>query len=103
VPLVGTYMGVAGFPEVTQLVESSDGLFLLGEIICDTNFAVSETKIDMRKTIQALNGQVNIGYHTYAKLPLAAVVNRMLERVPKTDKPFSITPQSFPTGLPLDA
>jgi indolepyruvate decarboxylase len=101
-PLVGTYMGVAGFPEVTQLVENSDGLFLLGEIICDTNFAVSETKIDMRKTIQALNGQVNIGYHTYAKLPLAAVVNRMLERVPGPDKAFSVTPQSFPNGLAED-
>jgi indolepyruvate decarboxylase len=101
-PLVGPYMGVAGFPEVTQLVESSDGLFLLGEIICDTNFAVSETKIDMRKTIQALNGQVNIGYHTYANLPLAAVVNRMLARVPGPDKAFSVTPQSFPTGLAED-
>ena len=74
VPLVGTYMGVAGFPEVTQLVESSDGLFLLGEIICDTNFAVSETKIDMRKTIQALNSRVSIGYHTYANLPLISLV-----------------------------
>jgi indolepyruvate decarboxylase len=102
-PLVGTYMGVAGFPEVTQLVEGSDGLFLMGEIICDTNFAVSETKIDMRKTIQALNGQVNIGYHTYAKLPLASVVNRMLERVPGPDKAFHVTPQNFPTGLPADA
>ncbi|PKO62004.1 MAG: indolepyruvate/phenylpyruvate decarboxylase, partial [Betaproteobacteria bacterium HGW-Betaproteobacteria-18] len=101
-PLVGTYMGVAGFPEVTQLVENSDGLFLLGEIICDTNFAVSETKIDMRKTIQALSGQVNIGYHTYANLPLAAVVNRMLERVPGPDKMFTVTPQHFPTGLPAD-
>jgi indolepyruvate decarboxylase len=101
-PLVGTYMGVAGFPEVTQLVESSDGLFLLGEIICDTNFAVSETKIDMRKTIQALNGQVNIGYHTYANLPLAAVVNHMLARVPGPDKTFSVTPQNFPTGLAED-
>ncbi|MDD5030637.1 MAG: indolepyruvate/phenylpyruvate decarboxylase [Rhodoferax sp.] len=101
-PLIGTYMGVAGLPEVTHLVESSDGLFLLGEIICDTNFAVSETKIDMRKTIQALNGQVNIGYHTYARLPLAAVVNRMLARVSGPDKAFHVTPQHFPTGLPAD-
>jgi len=102
-PLVGTYMGVAGFPEVTQLVEGSDGLFLLGEIICDTNFAVSETKIDMRKTIQALNGQVNIGYHTYDKLPLAALVDRMLQRVGSVDKAFDITPQVFPRHLQADA
>jgi indolepyruvate decarboxylase len=87
---------------VTRLVEGSDGLFLLGEIICDTNFAVSETKIDMRKTIQALNGQVNIGYHTYAKLPLAAVVNRMLERLAGPDKAFTVTAQNFPVGMPAD-
>jgi len=102
-PLLGTYMGVAGFPEVTQLVESSDGLFLLGEIICDTNFAVSETKIDMRKTIQALGGQVNIGYHTYANLPLGALVDGMLTRVGNTDKAFTITPQVFPRHMPADA
>jgi len=101
-PLVGTYMGVAGFPEVTQLVESSDGLFLLGEIICDTNFAVSETKIDMRKTIQALDGRVTIGYHTYSQLPLSALVQRMLERLEPGEKAFSVTPQSFPTGLLAD-
>ncbi len=102
-PLVGTYMGVAGFPEVTHLVENSDGLFLLGEIICDTNFAVSETKIDMRKTIQALNGRVNIGYHTYAQLPLAALVDRMLERASAGEKVFSVQRQVFAHGLPADA
>jgi len=101
-PLLGTYMGVAGFPEVTQRVENSDGLFLLGEIICDTNFAVSETKIDMRKTIQALNGQVNIGYHTYANLPLAALVDKMLARVGTQDQAFEITPQVFPRHLQAD-
>ncbi|MBK9443167.1 MAG: indolepyruvate/phenylpyruvate decarboxylase [Comamonadaceae bacterium] len=102
-PLVGTYMGVAGFPEVTQLVESSDGLFLLGEIICDTNFAVSETKIDMRKTIQALNSRVNIGYHTYADLPLAALVDAMLACVGTVDKTFEIKRQVFPRHMPNDA
>ena len=95
-------MGVAGFPEVTQLVESSDGLFLLGEIICDTNFAVSETKIDMRKTIQALDGRVNIGYHSYANLPLAALVQRMLERSGAVEKVFDVKRQVFPYGLPAD-
>ncbi len=101
-PLIGTYMGVAGFPEITQLVENSDGLFLLGEIICDTNFAVSETKIDMRKTIQALNSRVNIGYHTYANLPLAALVDRMLERLGTTEKPFTVPKPVFPRHMLAD-
>ncbi len=101
-PLVGTYMGVAGLPEVTRLVEDSDGLFLLGEIVCDTNFAVSETKIDLRKTIQALDGRVSMGYHTYPHIPLAALVERMLESVDQSDKSFSVKRQAFPYGLLAD-
>ena len=101
-PLVGTYMGVAGLPEVTRLVEESDGLFLLGEIICDTNFAVSETKIDLRKTIQALDGQVNMSYHTYSGIPLVALVERMLACVEAHDLPFTVNRQTFPYQMPAD-
>jgi indolepyruvate decarboxylase len=101
-PLLGTYMGVAGLPEVTRLVEESDGLFLLGEIVCDTNFAVSETKIDLRKTIQALDGQVTIGYHSYPRLPLAALVERMLKCVGEGERDFSVARQNFPQGLVAD-
>ena len=101
-PLLGTYMGVAGLPEVTRLVEESDGLFLLGEIVCDTNFAVSETKIDLRKTIQALDGQVSIGYHTYPQLPLAALVERLLEGASERERSFALTRQTFPQGLVAD-
>jgi indolepyruvate decarboxylase len=63
---------------------------------------VSETKIDMRKTIQALDGRVTIGYHTYSQLPLSALVQRMLSRLEPGEKAFSVTPQSFPTGLLAD-
>lgn len=101
-PLVGTYMGVAGLPEVTRLVEESDGLFLLGEILSDTNFAVSEAKIDLRKTIQALDGQVTLGYHTYPHIPLAALVDRLVESVVEESKPVSARRQVFPSGLVAD-
>ena len=101
-PLLGTYLGVAGSPEVTALVENSDGLLLLGEIVCDTNFAVSEKKIDMRKTMQVLNGEVTMGYHTYANMPLAAVVGRLLERVQATGKVFTVKQDPFPRGLVAD-
>jgi indolepyruvate decarboxylase len=102
-PLVGTYMGVAGLPEVTQLVESSDGLFLLGVIVCDTNFAVSEKTIDMRKAIRAFDRQVMIGYHTYAQIPLAALVDGLLARIPAGRKEFTVNRQPFPLGLVADA
>ncbi len=101
-PLVGTYLGVAGLPEITRLVEDSDGLCLLGEIICDTNFAVSETKIDLRKTIQALDGKVTMGYHTYADIPLAALVDGMLERLGEREKTILVPGQTYNRGMPAD-
>ncbi|MBK5207236.1 MAG: indolepyruvate/phenylpyruvate decarboxylase [Polaromonas sp.] len=102
-PLLGTYMGVAGLTEVTRRVEQSDGLFLLGVIVCDTNFGVSSTKIDMRKTIQALNGQVTMGYHTYPQIPLAALVARLLERVGPARPAPTFERHSFPRHMPADA
>ena len=106
VDLVGTYMGAACFPEVSLLVEGSDCPFLVGVITCENNFALSEKKIDLRKTIQALNGQVNIGYHVYDNLPLHDVVTRMLEYLPGPDKEHISTSeqrQKIPFGLQADS
>ncbi len=82
-PPVGTYIGVAGTPEVTRLVEESDALFLLGVILSDTNFGISKRRIDMRHTIQALDRQVSLGYHVYPDIPLDRLVEALLERVPE--------------------
>lgn len=101
-PLVGTYMGVAGLPEVTRLVDGSDGLFLLGEIVCDTNFAVSETRIDLRKTIQALDGRVTLGFHVYPEMPLAALVDGLLARVGAAAPRPSVPRQAYPYGFVAD-
>jgi indolepyruvate decarboxylase len=58
---------------------------------------VSETKIDMRKTIQALDGRVTIGYHTYSQLPLAALVGRMLACVSaRRQAALAVTPPGLP-------
>lgn len=101
-PLMGTYMGLAGLPEVTRLVEDSDGLFLLGVIISDTNFAVSEKHIDLRKTIQALEGRVTMGYHTYPRIPLDALVDGLLACVPPAAKHFEVSRPAFQRGLVAD-
>ena len=105
-PLVGTYMGVAGTPEITRLVEDSDGLLLLGEIVCDTNFAVSERKIDLRRTIRALDGAVTMGFHVYPDIPLAVLVDRLLARTASRPapppRPVVVPKTAFPRGLPRD-
>ncbi len=59
--LNGTYLGAAGDPAVTRLVERADVLLLLGVILSDTNFALSHRKLDPRGTILAIGRSVRIG------------------------------------------
>jgi indolepyruvate decarboxylase len=82
VPLRGTYLGLAGDPALSQEVETSDGLLLLGVIVSDTNFAVSAQRIDLRFAIQALGGRVVMGHHVYPDVPLSRLIDALLERVP---------------------
>ena len=101
-PLCGTYLGVAGPPEVTALVEDSDALLLLGVIVSDTNFGVSARHIDLRKTIQALDERVTLGYHTYQPLPLAALVDALLARAVAPRAVPVFPPHAYPRGLVAD-
>ena len=81
--LRGTYLGLAGDPDLAAEVEgAADALLLLGVIVSDTNFAVSARRIDLRHAIQALEGRVVMGHHVYPELPLAALIDALLERIP---------------------
>lgn len=101
-PLAGTYMGLAGDPGVAALVEDSDGLFLLGEIVSDTNFGASGRRIDMRRTIQALDTRVTLSHHTYSDVPLAALVGA-LERIARPlASARRVEPRPPPRGMPCD-
>jgi indolepyruvate decarboxylase len=77
-PLVGTYLGIAGDPTITDLVENSDALVLLGVILSDTNLGISKRRIDLRKCIQAIDGRVTLGFHVYPRIPITALVDRLL-------------------------
>jgi indolepyruvate decarboxylase len=81
-PVLGTYLGCAGHPDISRLVESADLLVLLGVIMSDTNFGVSGRRVDLRKAVHAFDRQVRVGYHSYPGVPLAALVDAMLARVP---------------------
>jgi indolepyruvate decarboxylase len=92
VPVLGTYLGLAGCPEIAEQVEHSDGLLLLGVIVSDTNFAVSARRIDLRFAIQALDGRVVMGHHVYPEITLGRLVDALLERIPPRRAPLSHPP-----------
>ncbi len=101
-PVLGTYLGIAGTPEITTLVENSDALLLLGVLISDTNFGVSARQIDYRQSIHALDGQVTLGHHVYPQIPLEALVDGLLQRFNGGVESHGSAPQSYPRGLVSD-
>ena len=101
----GTYLGAAGEPVVTALVEEADALLLLGVILSDTNFALSGRALDPRRTMLAIDRQVRIGHHAYPDLPLDALMAALLARAPKgPERPPVVAPPAadYPRGLPDD-
>jgi indolepyruvate decarboxylase len=103
VPVAGTYLGLTAHPEVGRPVEESDCLLLFGVIVSDTNFGVSEGRIDARNTVLAADRAVTMGYHRYGNVPLAALVDELVRRV--ADQPLRPAgrAQDYPRGLVADA
>ena len=102
-PLAGTYLGVAGDPAITELVEGSDGLLLLGVILSDTNFGVNAGQLDLRRTMQALDRQVGLGFHQYRDIPLVALVEALLARATSLGRAAPAPAPAYPRGLVADS
>ncbi len=100
-PLQGTYMGIAGDPDLTYTVEHSDALMLLGVLLSDTNFGISEKKIDLRKSILVCDGQVSLGYHAYNNIPIAELVAALNEKL-STKQTTVAKKINYPRNLEAD-
>ena len=101
-PLAGTYLGAAGDASVRTLVESSDALLLLGVVVCDTNFAVSPTRVDLRRAVHALDGHVTLGHHTYPGIPLRELVDALLGGAKRLAHAKRSGAAHVPHGMPAD-
>lgn len=101
--LLGTYLGAAGEPAITKLVEEADTLLLLGVILSDTNFALSQRRLDPRRTILASDRQVRTGHHVYPSLPIDDLIDALTMRA----RPLGATRMErpaahYPRGLAAD-
>ena len=101
-PLAGTYLGLAGEAGVRDTVERSDGLLMLGVILCDTNFGVSRQQIDMRTAVHAFDGEVRLGHHVYPGVGLEALVDALLKRAKRLGDAAPVEAK-YPAGLKADA
>lgn len=76
--LTGGYLGLAGDDIVRSAIEGSDALLMLGVILSDTNFGVSERNIDRRRTIHAVDRRVRFAHHGYPDIGLADLVEALI-------------------------
>lgn len=76
--LLGTYMGVAGDDNVTDMVESSDCLIMLGVILSDTNLGASKQKITTSNMIHVEDGQVSVAYRKYEEVSICNLIDSLL-------------------------
>lgn len=105
VQLHGTYLGVAGAPETSALLDDSDLPVMLGAILSDNNFGVSAQRMDFRRALIAAHREARVGHHLYQNIPLAALVDALLERAPAAGQrtAHAQPPKlEYPTGLVAD-
>jgi indolepyruvate decarboxylase len=102
VPVLGTYLGLTAHPEVGRPVEESDCLLLFGVIVSDTNFGVSEGRIDARNCVLAADRAVTMGFHRYGNVPLAALVDALAARVANQPARSAGRAPTYPRGLVAD-
>ncbi len=105
IPPLGTYMGLAGESQLSELVERSDALLLLGVILSDTNFGVSQRQVDYARSIHAVDGHVTLGHHIYPRIQLESLVTALLVRAQRGQArslPAIPASSDYPRGLLCD-
>jgi indolepyruvate decarboxylase len=80
---IGIYEGAMGWAEVTQFVEDSDLVILLGTFMTDINLGLFTCNLDPARCIYATSEQLSIRHHHYHGVLLGDFINEMIKRNPQ--------------------
>ncbi len=99
---IGTYLGTVSSEPLREIVEKSDCVLLLGELVSDTSLGISADCISQSHTILCISRDVYIRHHRYQDTPLDQVIDQLLgsPRLPTKKSGFSnrkpdISPEVF--------
>jgi indolepyruvate decarboxylase len=84
---VGVYEGGMGRDEVTQYVEASDCLLMLGCFLTDINLGIFTAKLDPSRCIDATSEDLRIRYHHYRDVRLDDFIRALHARGLKLSHP----------------
>jgi len=80
---VGLYEGALGREEVTQFVEESDCVVLLGTFMTDINLGIFTANLDPRNCIYATSEQLRIRHHHFHNVLLEDFIRELAKAQPK--------------------
>ena len=87
----GLYEGAMGREEVTQFVESSDCVILLGAFMTDINFGLNTAHLDLTRCIDATSERLRISHHQYDSVLLADFLDGLI------GAGLKVPPRTLPT------
>ncbi len=76
---VGTYLGLASPVGLREIVESSDCVLLLGELVSETTLGISAHQLSEKNLLICTARDVFIGHHRYQNTPLEMIITRLTE------------------------
>jgi len=79
---IGIYEGAMGRDEITQFVEESDCVILLGTFMTDINLGIYTANLDPGKCIYATSEQLRIRHHHFHDVPLKEFIAGVAARKP---------------------
>ncbi|MEO1992980.1 MAG: thiamine pyrophosphate-dependent enzyme [Pirellulales bacterium] len=83
---IGLYEGALGRKEVTEFVEESDCIILLGALLTDIDLGIFTAKLDPTKSINATSDELRISHHHFHNVKLQDFIKALAEAKPKTKK-----------------
>ena len=90
---IGLYEGEMGNPEVTEYVEQSDLILMLGTFLTDINLGIFSANLDPFKCVYATSEQLRISHHHYHDVPLPDFLAGL-----RTSKPVA-APRIIPESI----
>lgn len=80
----GLYEGALGDETVTQFVEESDCVLLLGTFMSDINLGIYTANLDPARCVYVTSEQLRIGYHNFHGVLLSDFLRQLADSRPKT-------------------
>lgn len=84
---LGVYMGAMGRQEVSDYIEGSDCLILLGVFMTDVNLGIFTAQLDPARIISATSERLSIRYHSYDGITLGDFLPALIAAAPDARVP----------------